>query len=49
MLLAMVAFVLAIQSMGEENRYRLFPVTAIMISGLALLGEVSLYIIGFLV
>lgn len=46
--LAIAAFVLAIQSMREENRYKLFPVMATLISGLALLGGISLYMIGFL-
>lgn len=48
LLIAMLAFVLAIQSMGEEKSYRLFPITATLVSGLALMGGVSLYVVGFL-
>lgn len=48
LLMAIVAFVLAIQSMREENSYRLFPVTATLVSGLALVGGISLYAVGFL-
>ena len=48
LLMTIVAFVLAIQSMREENSYRLFPVIATLVSILALAGGISLYIIGFL-
>lgn len=49
LLMAMWAFILAIQSMREEKSYRLFPLTATLVSGVAFFGGISLYVLGFLV
>ena len=47
MLLAIVAFGLAVRSLGEENSYRLFPYLSTMVSFLITGAWVALYVIGF--
>lgn len=48
MLLAFVAFVLAVKSMKEENSFKLFPYLATVCSFVAAGVWVALYVIGFL-
>lgn len=48
MLLAFVAFVLAVKSMKEENSFKLFPYLATVCSFLAAGVWVALYVVGFL-
>ena len=49
MLISVVAFVLAIMSLGEENSYKLFPYLATVLSFLTLGIWVALYIVGFMI
>ena len=48
MLLALVAFILAVKSLGEENSYKFFPYIATVLSFLGLGIWVALYVAGFL-
>lgn len=48
MLLALVAFGVAVSSLREEKSYRLFPVAATVASVLVLGGWIALYVVGFL-
>lgn len=48
MLLAFVAFVLAVKSMKEENSFKLFPYLATVCSFVAAGVWVALYVVGFL-
>ena len=49
MLLSVVAFVLAMISLGEENSYKIFPYLATVLSFLSLGIWVALYIVGFMI
>lgn len=48
MLLGMVAFVLAVKSLGEENSFKLFPYLATLSSFLITGIWIALYVMGFL-
>lgn len=48
MLAALTAFILAVQSMREENSYKAFPLAAVIFSVLALGGWIAVYVLGFL-
>lgn len=48
MILSVVAFVLAVMSLQEENSFKLFPGLAVISSVLALVTWVGLYVIGYL-
>lgn len=48
LLVCLVALVLALQSLGEENSFRLFPRAAFFVSLLALAGWGGTYALGFL-
>lgn len=47
MLLAVLAFGLALRSLGEENSYKLFPVLSTFVSFLITGAWVALYVIGY--
>ena len=49
MLISVVAFVLAIMSLGEENSYKLFPYLATVLSFLTLWIWVAFYMVGFMI
>lgn len=46
LLIALTAFILAVISMQEEERYRLFPVAATIVSVIALVCWITLYVVG---
>lgn len=48
MLLAFAAFLLAVSSLREEGSYRVFPVTATVVSLLGFLCWIAVYAVGFL-
>lgn len=48
LILAAAGFGLALESLREEEHYRLFPVLALIFSGLALAGWIGIYVVGFL-
>ena len=48
MLVALVAFVLAVMSLGEEDSFKLFPYLATIISFLASGVWIAIYVTGFL-
>lgn len=48
LLIALTAFALAVVSMKEEERYRLFPMAATITSVLALVCWIGLYVVGIL-
>ncbi len=48
LLLAFVAFVLALQGLREENSYRFFPLLALGFGLLALAGWIAVYVAGVL-
>lgn len=48
LLLALVALLLAFDGMHEEDRYRVFPMAATVVSLISLAGWIALYIIGLL-
>ena len=48
MLIAFVALVLSIQSLGEENSFQLFPRLAVLASAVCFFGWVGTYVIGFI-
>jgi hypothetical protein len=47
MLLAVIAFVMAIRSLMDENVFKLFPYLSTIVSFLAAGGWIMLYVIGF--
>lgn len=47
MLVALAAFILAVMSMKEEDRYRIFPVMSLVFGIVALVGWVVIYVSGF--
>jgi hypothetical protein len=47
MLLAVIAFVMAIRSLMDENAFKLFPYLATIVSFLAAGGWIMLYVVGF--
>ena len=48
MLLSMVAFVVAVLSLREEDSFKLFPYLGFLLSFLALGSWIGLYVMGFL-
>lgn len=46
-LLSLITFVLAVQSLREENSFRLFPRAALIVSLIAVFSWVGTYVIGF--
>lgn len=48
MLLSVVAFVVAIMSLGEENSYKFFPYLSTVLSFLVMGIWVALYVVGFM-
>lgn len=48
LLVAFIAFVLAIQGLREENSYRFFPLLALGFGLLALAGWIAIYVAGAL-
>lgn len=48
MLLGIVALVLALKSLGEENSFKLFPYLATIVSFLTTGIWITLYVVGFL-
>lgn len=47
-ILGLVAFILALKSLGEENSFKLFPYLAVVCSFLITGIWVALYVVGFL-
>lgn len=48
LLLSLLAFVLGIQGMREENKYRVYPLLSLGLGFLALAGWVTVYVMGAL-
>ncbi|MBQ8279068.1 MAG: hypothetical protein IJZ23_04430 [Roseburia sp.] len=48
MILAVVAVVISVMSLREEDSFKLFPYLATFSSGLALLTWITLYVMGFM-
>lgn len=48
MILAIVAAVLSVMSLREEDSFKLFPYLAVISSGLALVTWIGLYVMGFM-
>jgi len=49
MILAIVAFVLAVMSLREEDSFKLFPYLSTICSGLALATWIALYVMGMII
>lgn len=48
LLLSVVAFVLSVLSIGEEDSYRVFPIAAMICSSISLAGWLGVYLAGIL-
>lgn len=48
MMLSVVAFVLSVLSLREEDSYRVFPVAAMICSSISLVGWIGVYLAGIL-
>lgn len=48
LIVSFVSFVLAVQSLGEENSFQFFPRIATFVSIITLAGWVGTYVLGFL-